>query len=296
MPTKEGYSMNEAEQERTDHAKKTRVISSEHWQSEQIRKEVFTDSHQNQSTVIIHEPNYVPAQGLIIDFHGSGFVHRHNDNDTYFCKRIGNATDYTVLDFDYPLAPEHPFPAALDACDQFVQHVQAHYQDYCAAPQQRLVLIGHSAGGNLVIGTQMRALSRQQPVATLAILDYPALDLDTNPDDKSYPEGAVIPPEVAKRFNRFYRANVPLGNPYVSPVLAKRDALIGFPPTIIHTADHDTLAAEAENFGQHLIAANVTVTMHRYLNSLHGFTVGETGEGQASFLAMVRHIRQLNLS
>ncbi|MFC6180153.1 alpha/beta hydrolase [Lactiplantibacillus daowaiensis] len=282
-----------ATEERQAQRARETPIDAAQWASEQTRTEELTVADDLTAKLYIHEPNFVPSAGIIIDFHGSGFVHLHNDHDTYFCKRISNATHYTVLDFDYPLAPEHPFPAALDACDQLVQHVQAHYRDYSQAPTQRLVLIGHSAGGNLVIGTQMRALARQQAVANLAILDYPALDLDTDPDDNTYPTGAVISPAQAKLFNQFYRAKVPLGNPYVSPVLADTDALVGFPPTVIHTADHDTLAAEAERFGQHLIAAQTPVTMHRYLNSVHGFTVSLTGEYQASFLDMVRAIQQL---
>ncbi|BDZ31790.1 alpha/beta hydrolase [Lactiplantibacillus sp. WILCCON 0030] len=285
--------MNEATVERQNHDQHQNTITNDQWAAERTRTESFKLSTGDTAKIFSHEPNYVQSKGIIIDFHGSGFVHLHNDHDTYFCKRIGIATQYTVLDFDYPLAPEHPFPAALNACDELVQHVQAHYADYCAAKPQRLILIGHSAGGNLVVGTQLRALKRAQPVATLAILDYPALDLDTDPDDKSYPAGAVISAAQAKRFNRFYRQNEPLGNPEVSPVLASVSALVGFPKTVIHTADHDTLAAEAELFGQHLLLAHTSVTMHRYLNSLHGFTVSLTGAYQASFDDLVQQIQQL---
>lgn len=282
-----------AAEERQAQRDREQPITTDQWAVEQTRTEKFVLTSGDTANLYIHTPNFVPSQGIVIDFHGSGFVHLHNDHDTYFCRRLSAVTHYTVLDFDYPLAPEHPFPAALDACDEFVQYVQTHYTDYSEAPAQRLILCGHSAGGNLVIGTQMRALARHQPVVTLAILDYPALDLDTDPDDKYYPTGAVIPSEQAKLFNRFYRENIPLGNPYVSPVLAKPADLVGFPPTLIHTADHDTLADEAEQFGRHLVAAHTPVTMHRYLNSLHGFTVSLTGDYQASFLAMVQAIQAL---
>lgn len=285
--------MDEATLERQNHDNHQNNISSDQWAAERTRTETFQLSSGKTAKLYIHEPNYVPAKGLVIDFHGSGFVHLHNDHDTYFCKRLAIATQYTVLDFDYPLAPEQPYPAALNACDELVQHVQAHYSDYCAATPQPVILIGHSAGGNLVVGTQLRALKQQRPVADLVILTYPALDLDTNPDDEVFPTGAVISPEQAKRFNRFYRGNAPLGNPEISPVLATREALVGFPKTIIQTADHDTLAPEAERFGQHLLLAHTSVTMKRYANSLHGFTVSLTGAYQASFNAIVRQIQQL---
>ncbi|MFC6202851.1 alpha/beta hydrolase fold domain-containing protein [Lactiplantibacillus nangangensis] len=285
--------MNEATLERQNHDKRQKTITAEQWAAERTRTENFPLSSGETAKLYIHEPNYVPSKGIIIDFHGSGFVHLHNDHDSYFCKRIGIATQYTVLDFDYPLAPEHPFPAALDACDELVQAVQAHYSDYCAAIPQKLILIGHSAGGNLVAGTQMRALKAGRPVADLAVLDYPALDLDTDPDDLTYPTGAVISAEQAKRFNRFYRANTPLGNPEVSPVLASVPSLVGFPQTVIHTADHDTLAPEGETFGHHLALAHTPVTTKRYANSLHGFTVSLTGAYQESFNDMVQQIQRL---
>lgn len=223
-------------------------------------------------------PHFHTATGMVINLHGSGFIFPHNDRDTLFCKRLCLAANLTVFDVDYPLAPEHPFPVPLQATYEVVQFLTQRYHDQLGWP----TLIGHSAGGNLAIGTQLLARRQDKPLARQVILDYPALDLDTDPREKSYPAGAAdhISAKLAQQFNAFYRPDGETGNPLISPVTAQPADLQNFPRTFILTADHDTLMAEAERFGQLLVAANVAVTTHRYPNSHHGFTVG--GEGAAA--------------
>ncbi|GEO75214.1 carboxylesterase [Levilactobacillus namurensis DSM 19117] len=223
-----------------------------------------------------HQPHFVPAQRVIINLHGSGFIFPHNAYDDLFAKQLCLSTQALVLDIDYPLAPEHPFPQPLQATYQVIQALQTQYRSL-GAP----TIIGHSAGGNLAIGTQLLAQRHNQPKADRVILDYPALDLDTKPADKPFPAGAraIISPELAETFNAYYRPNGETGNPLISPVTATSTDLHGFPPTFILTADHDSLMPEAEAFGQSLIAAGCTVTLHRYQNVHHGFTLN--GEGQA---------------
>lgn len=233
---------------------------------------------------------FTPASSncLVINLHGSGFVNPYADRDVRFATRLSEAAHATIYDVDYPLAPAQPFPAALTACDEIFQSLRNQY------PETPLILLGHSAGGNLAIGTQILAQRQQRAKAQLVILDYPALDLDTDPRDKPFPTGArdVISPETALAYNAAYVPNGEKGNPLVSPVTAQSADLAGFPPTVIATADHDSLMTEGEAFGRLLIAAGTPVTMHRYPNSLHGFTVGGTGAATAAFADIVTQITQ----
>ena len=236
--------------------------------------------------VYVHWP-LMPAHHMIINFHGSGFIFPINDWDRLFCQKLSYRTHAAVFDVDYPLAPEHPFPQPLEASYTVVEELHQRFPHF-GAP----TLIGHSAGGNLIIGTQLLALRRQTDLARRLILDYPALDLDTAPEEKPFPDGAanVISPETARLFNQFYRQNQAPGNPLISPTLASADELREFPATSILTADHDTLMNEAESFGQQLVNVGTQVTCRRYVDSLHGFTVNEAGAYQQAINDMTRTI------
>ncbi|WP_143463933.1 alpha/beta hydrolase fold domain-containing protein [Levilactobacillus enshiensis] len=236
--------------------------------------------------VYVHWP-LMPAHHLIINFHGSGFIFPINDWDRLFCQTLSYRTHAAVFDVDYPLAPEHPFPQPLEASYTVIEEIHQRYPLF-GAP----TLIGHSAGGNLIIGSQLLALHRQTDLAQRLILDYPVLDLDTSPEKKPFPDGAanVISPETAHLFNHFYRQNQAPGNALISPIFASTDDLREFPATSILTADHDTLMNEAETFGQQLVAAGTQVTCRRYPDSLHGFTVDETGAYEQAINDMTRTI------
>ncbi|MFC6261603.1 alpha/beta hydrolase fold domain-containing protein [Levilactobacillus fujinensis] len=236
--------------------------------------------------VYVHWP-LMPAHHMIINFHGSEFIFPHNDWDRLFCQKLSYRTHAAIFDVDYPLAPEHPFPQPLEASYTVVEELHQRFPHFKAP-----TLIGHSTGGNLIIGTQLLALRRQTDLAQRLILDYPVLDLDTSPEEKPFPDGAtnVIPLETAQLFNRFYRQNQVPGNPLISPTHASTDDLREFPATSILTADHDTLLTEAEAFGQQLINVGTQVTCRRYTDSRHGFTVNENGAYQQALNDMTRTI------
>lgn len=238
-------------------------------------------------SVFIHHSK-LTSRRTIINLHGSGFIFAHEPSDTVFCRRISQDTQSTVFDVDYPLAPQHPFSEPLNAVYEVIKMVQPKYQNSLGP----VVLIGHSAGGNLVVGSQILAERRRQPKVSQVILDYPALDLDTDPRDKPFPKGAssIISPRLAASFNEAYNPTKIMNNPLISPVLAKPTDLINFPNTFIATADHDSLMPEAEHFGELLAGAGNTVNVHRYSNSLHGFTIDRTGAAEQAALDIIHTV------
>lgn len=240
----------------------------------------------------IYAPAYLPSQGVILNFRGSGFMYPWTQGDFAFAKSLVFATNYTVIDVDYPVAPEHPFPAAVNAAFSAYGYVLEHFSNF-AQLGRPFIVMGHSAGGNLAVTTQLQAKAQGIKLADKLMLDFPVLDLDTDPEDKNYPNGQGIAIDEARLMNQFYLQDDTAKtrhNPLVSPIVTTTEELRGFPPTIIHTAEFDSLRDEAETFAQHLVAAYVRVTVARYPESYHGFTVVKTPIGEKSFADFVHDL------
>lgn len=185
---------------------------------------------------------------VLINFHGSGFLLPLHGSDEEFCQVISKNTQYTVLDVPYRLAPENPFPAALNDVEDAITYALGRSEEFDCS---RISLSGFSAGGNLAMAASATLFPPLTFRALLAF--YPALDLATDAALKVAPDpsGRVIPIPVARLFNRCY---VPPGvdkhDPRISPKYAD---LNRFPHRLLMiTAEGDSLALEAEEMAKEL--------------------------------------------
>ncbi|PLB52540.1 esterase/lipase [Aspergillus steynii IBT 23096] len=179
---------------------------------------------------------------VLLNFHGSGFILPQHGSDEEFCQKVSRETPYTVLDIQYRLAPENPFPAALNDVEDAVNWVLERPSDFDLS---RVAISGFSAGGNLALGASSTLFARETFRSVLAF--YPVLDLHTEPAKKTFPdpEGKPIPPLVARIFNSCYiPSSVDARDPRISPYYAQAER---FPDNIlVVTAGGDSLAGEAE--------------------------------------------------
>lgn len=191
--------------------------------------------------------SYEPRR-LLINFHGSGFILPLHGSDDPFCHHISQQTVYSVLDVGYRLAPENPFPAALNDVEDAIQWVLKQPERF--APEA-LAISGFSAGGNLALV----ACSHLFPPGTFrtALLFYPSVEYSTNAETMVAPEagGNSLPTAVVRIFQRCYlQAPVDPKDPRISPGFANSSK---FPASIlIVTAGYDTLAVEAERLAERL--------------------------------------------
>lgn len=208
---------------------------------------------------------------LVLNFHGGGFIGKRMERDELFCRKIANRFQALVLDVDYKLAPEYPYPVAALECWDIAKWAYEHAEALHVDPE-KVILLGHSSGGNLVAGICMRAgLSGLfQPLC--ALIDYAPLDLKTDPANK-HRSICDMPVERAKMYNAKYIAPEKADDPFVSPVYAEPVMLEHFPPTLVISAGEDSLCEENELFAMKLAQAGTEVTCKRFTESIHGFVI-----------------------
>ncbi|KAL2216225.1 putative esterase/lipase [Thermoascus aurantiacus ATCC 26904] len=210
---------------------------------------------------VYHGQPSVKPQPVLINFHGSGFVVPVHGHDDEFCRLVSREAGYTVLDVQYRLAPEHPFPAALHDGEDVVRWVLEKGRAGEEFDKERIAVSGFSAGGNiaLVLSSSFSSSSssssspstfpRGKQIFRSVLAFYPPTDISIDPASKLPPDtdpaGRPLPPFLARFFNRSY---IPPGfdarDPRISPSFAPASA---FPANVlIVTAAWDNLANEAE--------------------------------------------------
>ena len=215
----------------------------------------------------LEDPEVKP---LLVDIHGGGFATGSAAMDDRYMHQFVYECGVKAVSIDYSLAPENRFPIALEECYATVACAKAN-ADKLGIDPGRVVLMGHSAGGNLCCGVQLLDRYVGELGLKAMVLDYPALDLCTDAYDKPLPEGC-IPPETARLFDAAYRDIEDAWNPLVSPVLATSEMLEGFPPTLLVTASQDSLCSEAEEFADRVRAVGGQVDERHFDGMPHGFT------------------------
>jgi acetyl esterase len=211
------------------------------------------------------------ARGLILYCHGGGFV--LGDVDTYdsVCRTICQESGCVVVSVDYRLAPEHPFPAAVDDCYAALTWVAAHAEEL-GGDAKRIAVCGDSAGGNLAAVLALLARKEGGPEICYQVLIYPVTteipgDL---PSHKSFAKGYVLSLKAMRAFSAHYFGTVGRAPDFQgAPLIA--DDLSGLPPALILVGGYDVLRDDGVAYAKRLIEANVPATLVEYAGLSHGF-------------------------
>jgi acetyl esterase len=254
-------------------------------------REMFLDTEAGKVRVLAYgfeRPGTLP---LFVNIHGGGFVLGGPEMDDRFMPDIAARADVKILSIDYSLAPESMFPAALNECYGVVKYAREHAAELHIDPAA-IGVGGHSAGGNLSAAICLMDGERHELGLGCAILDYPPLDICTDPYLKPRPKKS-IPPRTARIYDAAYVGDrAAAKNPLVSPSYATLEQLRSFPPTLVITAGNDSLAPEAEAFKDRLKECGVPVTFKRFEGARHGFThFGDPGADEA-WLLMIDHLKR----
>lgn len=208
----------------------------------------------------------------VVYFHGGGWCIGSLDSCAGACAELAYRIPAVVFSAGYRLAPEHPFPAAVDDCYAALKYAAAHAARFGASPE-RLAVMGDSAGGNLAAVICLKSAREGGPHIDKEVLIYPATDLSRN-DFLSYRlfgKGYDLDREMIGMFESNYlRGGQDRTDPYVSPALA--EGLESLPPTLIIAAEYDPLRDDATEFTDKLKKAGVSVKCSVYKGVIHGFT------------------------
>ena len=233
-------------------------------------QDIKIESGDRQIPIRIYTPTTLDGRSMILYFHGGGWVLGNLDQVDYPCRLLANRTRSVVISVGYRLSPEYKFPGPVEDCYAATEWAASNAKRL-GADEERLVVCGDSAGGNLAAVVSLMAKDRGHPSISNQILIYPIVDLsDRNyenfPDDQS--------PGLTKGdMNWFIKHYIPreeeLENPYASPI--RRKDLSALPPAMLITAEYDILTTQGNAYADQLRRSKVKVNSAHYPGQIHGF-------------------------
>lgn len=198
----------------------------------------------------------------VLYLHGGGYVFGSASQDRGIASRIAVALGARVAAPDYRLAPEHPFPAA-------VEDVVATYTGLVSAGHSSLILVGLSSGAGLAVSALTRLRAKGGPLPAGVVLLSPMLDLTGKSPSWSANEGVDWGvPRALVRWGALYAGSLDPSAPEVSPVHAD---LTGLSPMLVVNGDAELLADDARTFVERARSAGVPVTHHVERDGIHAF-------------------------
>lgn len=217
--------------------------------------------------VRVYRPSMAPELPVTVYAHGGGWTLGSLDTHDGACRELAQSAMTIVVSVDYRLAPENPYPAALDDVLAVISWVRA--GGVSGADPRRVAVAGDSAGGNLATAACLRLRDDGQPSPTAQVLIYPSVSLDFS--TSSYlanGTGFGLTADDMVWFWANYQGAVSV-DPYFAPATAPY--LGDLPPAHVLTAEFDPLRDEGEEYASRLSASGVEVTLKRYQGLMHGF-------------------------
>jgi monoterpene epsilon-lactone hydrolase len=210
----------------------------------------------------------------LLYLHGGAFEVGSPTDYQAFCSRLASRLDATVVTPDYRLAPEHPFPAAVD-------DVVGAYRDLLDAgrPASSIALVGDSAGGGLVLSCLIAAhrAGLPQPAAAVGLSTWGDLTLDADAHERCAASDPFITRAMLHRAAHNYLAGTDPRDPLASPVHATPEELADLAPILLHAAANEVLADDSTTMAEHITAAGGDVTIETWPEAFHAWHMAGDG-------------------
>ena len=207
------------------------------------------------------------AQGAVVWLHGGGFVMGNLVTEHPWATRIADSSGAVVISVDYRLAPEHPFPAALDDAYAVLAWTVEHAAELGVDPE-RIAVGGHSAGAGLAAGVALRARDQQGPPIRFQLLNQPGLDdRQETWSARNFTDTPWMNRDKITAAWGHYLGSAP-ATQYAAP--ARAEDLTGLPPAYIATAESCPNRDEDITYALRLLQAGVSVELHQWAGTFHG--------------------------
>jgi len=215
---------------------------------------------------------YRPVRGetlpALVYFHGGGWTIGDLDTHDVLCRQLALGARCAVFSVDYRLAPEHPFPAAVEDCFAATRYIAEHAAELKV---RGIAVGGDSAGGNLAATVALLARDAGGPQLAFQLLIYPATDQRcATASHERNAQGYLLTRDSIQYFRRAYLPSEKDWTDWrASPLLARSHAKL--PPALVITAGYDPLLDEGRAYAERLRAAGVEVDYREYADMVHGF-------------------------
>jgi acetyl esterase len=207
-------------------------------------------------------------QPVVVYFHGGGWVVGSVAASDPFCRRLARSAECVVVSVDYPLAPEHPFPAAVHSAVAAIEWTSDRAEEWGGNPE-KLVVVGDSAGGNLAAVAVRHILDQDSCPIARQILAYPGVAADRQAVNSRFEDEWPLASSDRSWFaEKYFPDGRPEHDPDVAPLLADAS---GMPPTTLLLGGCDPLVGEGLLYASHLWDAGVSVDLHVFSGQIHGF-------------------------
>lgn len=203
----------------------------------------------------------------VVYFHGGGWVVGSVAASDAFCRRVVEATPCVLISVDYRLAPEHPFPAAVDDAVAAVDWAASNGAVHGGDPD-RLMVLGDSAGGNLAAVAVGRLIAQGRNIVARQILAYPGVAAERIASSQGPGSQWPLTDDEMAWFRDQYVDEALRSHPDVAPLNA---TAAGLPPTTLLLGGCDPLMTEGMSYAEHLAMSGVSVDLHVYFGQIHGF-------------------------
>ncbi len=260
-------------------------------------REVEVADHQGPHGVCIrvYRPRGTRDEVLpaLLYLHGGGFVIGSVDSHDALTRRLAEDAHCVVASVDYRLAPEHPFPAAVDDAHDALRWLCAHAQEL-GVDAWRIAVGGDSAGGNLAAVVSQLALAEGGPTPRLQFLIYPSVtSRSEHPSRAELADGFLLSTPHVDWYLSTYTGGAPAHDDIrLSPLCAER--LNGLPQALVVVAGLDPLHDEGLDYAARLTAAGVAVEVLDLPGMIHGFVNldGFLPEADAALTTMIDALKR----
>jgi acetyl esterase/lipase len=199
-------------------------------------------------------PSQTPKDKVIFFFHGGGYVSGSCSDNRIHVTKFVKGSNVGALLFEYRLAPEHPFPAALDDSVKAYRWLLA--RDVLPSD---IVFAGVSAGGGLCLATLLALKDQGIPLPSAAVAVSPWTDLKCSGESyRTNAKKCLSPEGSSAAFSKHYVGDHDPGDPWISPIYGD---LHGLPPMLIYVAGSEILYDDSVSFAQKAKDAGVDVTL-----------------------------------
>jgi acetyl esterase/lipase len=208
----------------------------------------------------------------LIWMHAGGYVIGNIELDDLMAGQLSSDVGCAVVSVDYRLAPEHPYPAALEDCYAVLQWLSSNAADL-GILRSKIGVGGASAGGGLAAGLALLARDKNGPALTHQLLIYPAInDRNTEQTSATVPENLFWSRESALIGWQAYLSGNAGGDAVSEYAAAYRaEGLAGLPPTFLAVGSVDMFVSDVTGYADRLIQAGVATEMHIYPGAFHAF-------------------------